>query len=109
MDFTITLTLVLLSLSCFNCIFRHLKLELLTQSPAPTDEKYIYFLKIYVSYKLNYLTDWASTTNSVIHFSDIVWLEIRLKPYIYGRGRTRVKFLSQNASLVFCDIMKSNL
>ena len=35
------LTLVLLN--CFNCIFRHLKLELLTQFPASNDEKYRYF------------------------------------------------------------------
>ena len=34
------LTLVLLN--CFNCIFRHLKLELLTQFPASNDEKYYY-------------------------------------------------------------------
>ena len=35
------LTLVLLN--CFNCIFHHLKLELLTQFPASNDEKYYYF------------------------------------------------------------------
>ena len=34
------LTLVLLN--CFNCIFRHFKLELLTQFPASNDEKYDY-------------------------------------------------------------------
>ena len=34
------LTLVLLN--CFNRIFRHLKLELLTQFPASNDEKYDY-------------------------------------------------------------------
>ena len=34
------LTLVLLNY--FNCIFRHLKLELLTQFPASNDEKYYY-------------------------------------------------------------------
>ena len=34
------LTLVLLN--CFNCIFRHLKLESLTQFPASNDEKYYY-------------------------------------------------------------------
>ena len=34
------LTLVLLD--CFNCIFRHLKLELLTQFPASNDENYYY-------------------------------------------------------------------
>ena len=38
------LTLVLLN--CFNCIFRHLKLELLTQFPASNDEKYYYLWKI---------------------------------------------------------------
>ena len=42
----IKLTLVLLN--CFNCIFRHLKLELLTQFPASNDEKYRYFSKIYI-------------------------------------------------------------
>ena len=36
-------TLVLLN--CFNCIFRHLKLELLTQFPASSDEKYYYLWK----------------------------------------------------------------
>ena len=40
------LTLVLLN--CLNFIFRHLKLELLTQFPAANDEKYFYFLKIYI-------------------------------------------------------------
>ena len=39
----IHLTLVLLN--CFNCIFRHLKLELQTQFPASNDEKYRYFFK----------------------------------------------------------------
>ena len=34
------LTLVLLNR--FNCIFRHLKLELLTQFPDSNDEKYNY-------------------------------------------------------------------
>ena len=34
------LTIVLLN--CFNRIFRHLKLELLTQFPASNDEKYYY-------------------------------------------------------------------
>ena len=34
------LTLVLLN--CLNCIFRHLKLELLTQFPASNEEKYLY-------------------------------------------------------------------
>ena len=54
----------------FYCIFRHLKLELLTQFPALNDEKYVYLLKI-TSSKLNYyLTNWASTTNYIIHFSD---------------------------------------
>ena len=32
----------LVLLNCFNCIFRHLKLELLTQFPALNDEKYYY-------------------------------------------------------------------
>ena len=41
------LTLVLLN--CFNCIFRHLKLELLTQFPALNDEKYHYLWKIDMS------------------------------------------------------------
>ena len=40
------LTLVLLN--CYNCIFRHLKLELLTQFPASNDEKYRYYSKIYM-------------------------------------------------------------
>ena len=46
------LTLVLLN--CFNCIFRHLKLELLTQFPASNDEKYYYLWKIDMS-KINLL------------------------------------------------------
>ena len=41
------LTLVLLN--CFNCIFRHLKLELQTQFPASNDEKYYYLWKIDMS------------------------------------------------------------
>ena len=40
------LTLVLLN--CFNCIFCHLKLELLTPFPASNDEKYEYFSKKYI-------------------------------------------------------------
>ena len=43
----ILLTLVLLN--CFNCIFRHLKLELLTQFPASNDEKYYYLWEIDMS------------------------------------------------------------
>ena len=38
------LTLVLLT--CFKCIFRHLKLELLTWFPSSNDEKYDYLWKI---------------------------------------------------------------
>ena len=38
------LTLVLLN--CFNCIFRHLKLELQMQFPASNDEKYYNLWKI---------------------------------------------------------------
>ena len=41
------LTLVLLN--CFNCIFRHSKLELLTRFPASNDEKYYYLWKKYMS------------------------------------------------------------
>ena len=37
---------ILALLHCLNCIFRHWKPELLTQFPAPNDEKYLYFLKI---------------------------------------------------------------
>ena len=33
----------------FNCIFRHSKLELLTQFPASNDEKYYYLWKKYMS------------------------------------------------------------
>ena len=35
-------TLSLVLLNCFNCIFRHLKLKLLTQFPASNDEKSYY-------------------------------------------------------------------
>ena len=35
-------------------IFRHLKLELLTQFPAPNDEKIIIFMHKYMSSKYNY-------------------------------------------------------
>ena len=42
-----TLTLVLLN--CFNCIFRHLKLELLTEFPAFSNEKYYYLWQKYMS------------------------------------------------------------
>ena len=41
------LTLVLLN--CFNCIFRHSKLELLTQFSSSNDEKYYYLCKKYMS------------------------------------------------------------
>ena len=44
--FLLLLTLVLLN--CFNCIFRHLKMELLTQFPALNDEKKKKKLKIYI-------------------------------------------------------------
>ena len=39
----------LILLNWFNCTFRHLELELLTQFPAPNDEKYLYFWKIDIS------------------------------------------------------------
>ena len=42
--YNIYLTLVLLN--CFICIFRHLKLELLTQFPASNDEKYDFLWKM---------------------------------------------------------------
>ena len=57
------LTLVLLK--CFNCIFRHLKLELLTQFPASNDEKYSSLWKINIS--------WASTTEYFINFSGVLF------------------------------------
>ena len=41
-EVTTVLLLTLVLLNCFNCIFRHLKLELLTQFPASKDEKYYY-------------------------------------------------------------------
>ena len=41
-EVTTALLLTLVLLNCFNCIFRHLKLELLTQFPASKDEKYYY-------------------------------------------------------------------
>ena len=41
-------SLTLVRLSCLNCIFRQLKLELLTQYPAPNDEKIFDFLKMYI-------------------------------------------------------------
>ena len=47
------LTLVLLH--CFNGIFRHLKLQLLTQFPSPYDEKYLYIFSKYTSSNLSYL------------------------------------------------------
>ena len=34
---------------CFYCIFRHLKLELLTQFSASNDEKYVFLWKIDIS------------------------------------------------------------
>ena len=75
------LTLVLLN--CFYCIFRHLKLELLTQFPASNFWKYR-------SSKLNYLTDWASTTNCIIHFSDII-VGLNLLEIVYNNGRSRTR------------------
>ena len=45
---TIGVLLTPVLLNCLNCIFRHLKLELLTQFPASNDKKYFYFLKIYI-------------------------------------------------------------
>ena len=39
----------LVVLNCFNCIFRHLKLELLKQFPASDDKKYHYLWKIDMS------------------------------------------------------------
>ena len=41
-------TLTLVQLNCFNCIFHHLKLELLTQFPASNEEKYLYLKIIYI-------------------------------------------------------------
>ena len=38
--------LTFVRLSRLYCIFRHLKLELLTQFPASNDQKYLYFIKI---------------------------------------------------------------
>ena len=63
----------LVQLNCFYCIFCHLKLELLTQFPTLNDENYFYFKKIYI-FNLNYLTNWPSTTNyiiHIIHFNDV--------------------------------------
>ena len=49
LNFTRVYILTLVLLRCFNCIFRHLKLELLTQFPALNDEKYNYLWKIGMS------------------------------------------------------------
>ena len=64
------LTLVLLN--CFNCIFRHLKLELLTQFPASNDEKYNYLWKINMC-ENTILINWASITDYFMDFSVILF------------------------------------
>ena len=43
------LILTLVLLNCFNCIFRLLKLELLTQFPVSNDEESLYSRKIDIS------------------------------------------------------------
>ena len=65
-------SLTLVQLNCFNCIFLHLELKLLTQFPAPNEEKDLFFGK-YATSKFSYLSDWASTTNYIIHFCDILF------------------------------------
>ena len=45
----IHLMVTIVLLNCFNCIFRHLKLELLTQFPASNYEKYYYLWNIDIS------------------------------------------------------------
>ena len=73
--------LTLAILNCFNCIFRHLKLELLTQR-----RKIITFVS-----NIELLDYLASIKNYFIKFSDIfIDLKHVLKPYIYGHGKTRV-------------------
>ena len=65
--------LFLVLLNCFYCMFCHLKLEFLTQFPTSNEKNiFIYFFK-YTSSKLSCLTNWASTTNYIIHFSDILF------------------------------------
>ena len=55
--------------------FIYWKLELLMQFPTSNDEKYL-FLSVYwkETAKLNYLTNWASTTKYIIYFSDIFFV-----------------------------------
>ena len=66
-------TMMLSHFSRGNRIFRHLKLELLTQFPAPNDEKYLYFLKnIHVLNWVIRLTDHPPQTTLSI-FIDILF------------------------------------
>ena len=65
------LTLVLLD--CFNCIFHHLKLKLLTQFPSSNDEKYLHFLEnIHLLNCVTFLTDHLPKAMLSI-FSDILF------------------------------------
>ena len=91
-DSTINSILTLVLLNFFNCIFRHLKLELLTQFPASNDKKY-YYLDIWTCLKLYYLINKASIKNYFIKIKwYLYWSFTSLTPYISGHSRTRVKY-----------------
>ena len=61
-------------LNCYGVYFIHLSLELLKHISSFKWQKiYIYFFKYTTFSTLNYLTNWAFTTNYFIHFSDILF------------------------------------
>ena len=73
-----------------NCISRHLKLELLTQFPASNDEKYLYFVKIYILLKhWNFQNDIIWKTRHLLYLFQwrCIMLYTLLKTYLHLAGQ----------------------
>ena len=89
-------------LNCSHCyIFRHLKLEMLTQYPATNNEKYLYVFWKCTSSKLNDLTNCTSRPNYIIHFSDILFgLIFNIRKYM-GAAGVNIIFLSRTHFFIF--------
>ena len=79
--------------NCLGLFFIHLKLELLTQFPAPNDEKYFYLCKnIRLQNVVIRLTDHLPRNILATRIVSIL-SEICLKTLIFGSGSMRVKLL----------------
>ena len=84
----------------FQFYFSSFEAGIVTQFQLQMTKNIDIFQK-YTSSKLSYFTNWASTTNCIVHFSDILfglkYDSNRIYPGLAGQGLTDVNSLQANA------------